>query len=253
MSATLWQSMGPWASRYLAAHQYWNSYGALSTHWDWAAASMDLTAPSPLSLSRLREKPPGNPPEDKTPRDITPAEVDRPPRRSRESLPTAPVASVTPPIFSSSPRDLSAFIVDDNSPPSKSAMSRLEPRCSDGRNLSVVKQSNFERGGHRLSPANQSPKGGLRAKSKQELRFLFGSGKQDYEQNPSLREQSKLDEQNTPLRGKSKSDLYVSYWKGKGESDFYKGKSDPPLRGKSKSDCDNDPKGKPDQKEEFMK
>ena len=132
-------------------------------------------------------------------------------------------------------------------------MSRLEPRCSDGRNLSALKQSNFERGGHRLSPTTQSPKGGLRAKSKQELSLLFGSGRQDYEQNPPLHGKSNLGEQITFDHGKSKSDLYVSYCKGKGKSDFYKGKSDPTLRGKSKSDCDNDAKGKPGQKGKFAK
>ena len=117
----------------------------------------------------------------------------------------------------------------------------------------MIKQTNFEREGNRLSPASQSSKGGLRAKSKQDLRFLFGSGKQDYAQNPSLHERSKLDEPNTPLHGKSKSGLYLSYWEGKGKSDFYKGKSDPPLRGESKSDCDNDQKGQPGQKRKFAK
>ena len=41
-------------------------------------------------------------------------------------------------------RDLTKFLVDDDSP------SRLVPRCSDGRNLSVNRPINFPRGGHRL-------------------------------------------------------------------------------------------------------
>ena len=41
-------------------------------------------------------------------------------------------------------RDLTKFLVDDDSP------SRLVTRCSDGRNLSVNRPPNFPRGGHRL-------------------------------------------------------------------------------------------------------
>ena len=192
MGAALWQSMGPWASRFLAARQYWNAYGALSTHWDWAASSLDLATPSPLSVSRFHEKPPEISPEEK---------------------PTDPPAQNLPlreTTFPSTPRDLSAFIVDDNSPPSRSTMSRLQPRRSGGRNLSVVKQSNFARGGHRLAPTTPSPKGGLHAKSKQELSLLFGPGAQDSEQNPPLLGKSKWDGRNTPSRRKSKSELYVS-------------------------------------------
>ena len=55
---SLWQQSGPWAPRYLAAHHYYNLYGALSTHWDWAASTLDLNAPPPLSLSKLQEKSP---------------------------------------------------------------------------------------------------------------------------------------------------------------------------------------------------
>ena len=172
-------------------------------------------------------------------------------------------------------------------------MSRLEPRCSDGRNLSAAKQSNFERGGHRLSPANQSQKGGLRAKSRQDLCKLFGTGKPDLA-HPSLKGdwqgKSKQDlhlsygkcrpgsEQNPPLQGKSKQDLYVSYGKGKqdyGNPTLKSGsfEHNPPLQGKSKqdlyvsygkckSDYDSDQQGKPydsdqmgksDQKGKFAK
>ena len=251
MSTTLWQTMGPWASPYLAAHQNWNTYGALSTHWDWVAGSLDLTAPPPLLFSLVHELPPETDPEATNPHYIPPAVLERPPRRPREILPTAPAASDTPPIVIPLPRDLSEFMVDDNSPPPKSSVSRLETRCPDRRNLSALKQSNFERGGHRLYPANQSQKGSLHDKSRQDLWTLFGAGKpdlthpflkggwegkskqdtyathgagrQDLEMQGKAKQDSHLSsgrsrtgpEQNPPLRGKSKQDLYVSYGKGK--------------------------------------
>ena len=95
------------------------------------------------------------------------------------------------------------FMVDDNSPPPQRTGSRLEPRCSDGRNLSAIPRTNYVRGGHRLDPDTSSAKGSLHAKSKQELGFFFfGSGK------------------STSEHGKSKSDLYASDCKEKGKADF---------------------------------
>ena len=67
------------------------------------------------------------------------------------------------------------FMVDDNSPPPQRTGSRLEPRCSDGRNLSAIPRTNYVRGGHRLDPDTPSAKGSLHAKSKQELGFFFSS------------------------------------------------------------------------------
>ena len=100
------------------------------------------------------------------------------------------------------------FMVDDNSPPSHRNVSRLEPRCSDGRNLSAIKRTNYVRGGHRLDPDTPSSKGSLQDKSNQELAFLFGSGKSASE------------------HGRPKSDLYTSYCKGEGKADFaWPGKS----------------------------
>ena len=200
MSTTLWQTMGPWASRYLAAHQYWNTYGALSTHWDWAAASLDLTAPAPLLFSLVHEQPSETAPGEKNPHYIPPAVRGRSPRRPREILSATPVVSETPPIVTPSPRDLSEFMVEDNSPPPKSSVSRLEPRCSESRNLSALKQSNFARGGYRLYPANQSQKGSLRDKSRQDLRAFFGNGEPDL-----TRFLLKGD-----WRGKSKQDSYAT-------------------------------------------
>ena len=102
--------------------------------------------------------------------------LERPPRRAREELRAEPVMSDTPIPLPTSTRDLSEFVVEDTRPPSNDTPPRLEPRGRDGRNLSALKQSNYERGGHRLSPGNQSKKSSLRGKSKEELRRLFGNG-----------------------------------------------------------------------------
>ena len=163
MGTTLWQTGGPRAGRYLAAHQYWNYFGASSTQWDWAARSLDVPAPRPLLFSLVREKPSGTVSETTTHYFTPPAMLERPPRRAREGFHSEPVMPKTPPNFPPSTRDLSEFIVEDNSPPPNNTPSRLAPRGWDGRNLSAAKQSNFERGGHRLSPANQS-QGSLRWK-----------------------------------------------------------------------------------------
>ena len=81
-----------------------------------------------------------------------------PHRRSHEILSAALAASETPRIVTPSPWDSSKFAVEDNSPPPKSSVSRLEPRRSVRRNLPALKQSNFARDGRRLYPANQSQK-----------------------------------------------------------------------------------------------
>ena len=151
-STTLWQSSGPWASRYLAAHQYYNLYQSLSTHWDWAASTLDLTAPNPLSLARLHETSSASDPSNATvhaSQQSPPSMHARSPAQPTEVKPVVTLESTIPlPDASSlsSLRDLTKFMVDDDSP------SRSVPRCSDGRNLSVNRPSNFPRGGHRLEP-----------------------------------------------------------------------------------------------------
>ena len=149
-STTLWQSFGPWAPRYLAAHQYYNLYQSLSSHWDWAASTLDLTAPNPLSLARLHETSPASAPSKATVHASQQSTVSMhatSPAKPTEVKPVVTLESTIPPpdsSFSSSLRDLTKFLVDDDSP------SRLMSRCSDGRNLSVNRPSNLPRGGHRL-------------------------------------------------------------------------------------------------------
>ena len=137
-STSLWQSFGPWAPRYLAAHQYYNISHSLSTHWDWAASTLDLTAPNPLSLASLHETPSASAP--------SPASVHATPEsKPTDAIPVFTLESTVPPpepSLSSSRRSLTMFLVNDDSP----------PRCSDGRNLSINRPPNFPRGGHRLDP-----------------------------------------------------------------------------------------------------
>ena len=106
MGTSLRQTQGPWAGRYLAAHQYWNWRGNLPTHWDWAPRPLDITAPLPLLFSLVRGKtsvavPGTNAPCEKTSVAVTgtnapcrppPPVLDQPPRRPRDELHAAPVA-----------------------------------------------------------------------------------------------------------------------------------------------------------------
>ena len=144
-----------------------------------------------------------------------------PRRRSHEISSAALAASETPRVVTPSLWDLSKFAVEDNSPPPKSGVSRLEPRRSDRRNLSALKQSNFARGGYRLYPANQSQKGSLRDKSRQDLRAFFVNGEPDITRfllKGDWRGKSKQDscatqvwgKQDLQMRGKGKQDLHLS-------------------------------------------
>ena len=204
-STSLWQFAGPWANRFLAAHQYYNAYGSLSLHWDWAASTLDITSPSPLSLSNLHVNPTestlprtplhadpspraptttpidlsgsnppaspmpspsplGDPPKAAAPPVSSPSPLGDPPRDTAP-LPkwvqlssfipvVSPTASPADPVPLHARRDLTQFLVDDNSPP------QSRPLCSDGRNLSVISQTNFPRGGHRVdSTPSPSVKG----------------------------------------------------------------------------------------------
>ena len=211
-STQLWQVSGPWAPRYYAAHHFRNAYGKLSTHWDWAASTLDLPAPHPLSLSNWQE-----PPLDPTSVHANPSPTPPlPHEKSSAPLPATmspSMPSMRPPmqvnLTSCIPderpaaRDLSQFVVDDNSPP---------PSCSDGRNLNVVSQHNFPRGGHRLDPAPPP---------------FLGSGKSAVKPASPLHDAPSLHEIPTKL-GKSKSDLYLFYNKGKGKSEMSTyGKSKP--------------------------
>ena len=225
---SLWQQSGPWAPRYLAAHQYRNSYGKLSSHWDWAAYTLDLTAPPPLSLSKLQEKstdcdapqnplhvkptPPSpslhvQPPSSDRPKDVTPS-----PMQVNLSSCIPDVKSIT--------RDLSRFLVDDLSPTSTGG-----PRCSDGRDLSAIRRQNFPRGGHRLEPASSSSKDGGSSQSKPAPAYAFGSGKPSALPVSSSHETSPPCEHGTTVygkakSGKTKSDFYSPYLEGKGKSAF---------------------------------
>ena len=172
MGITSRQTKGPWAGRYLAAHQYWNWYDALPTHWDWAARSLDVPAPHPL-LS-MHALPSEISPQEKAPSDSKPALLDRPPRRPRDALrarnieiPEPVAAKPSPPQPTiSAPRDLKEFEVPDGSPYRKrdlpsngdKAPSRLEPRAWDGRNLATLSQYNCTRGGY-SSPPERAPRG----------------------------------------------------------------------------------------------
>ena len=177
-STTLWQSFGPWASRYLAAHQYYNLYQSLSTHWDWAASTLDLTAPNPLSLARLHEPSAASKATVHASQQSPPSMHATSYAKPTEEKPVVTLESIIPPpdsSFSSSMRDLTKFLVDDDSP------SRLVTRCSDGRNLSVNRPPNFPRGGHRLESdqpviAKEKSAQPVCKKGKDELSFK-GKGK----------------------------------------------------------------------------
>ena len=223
----LWQQSGPWAPRYLAAHQYRNAYGNLSSHWDWAASTLDLTAPLPLSLSELQKKSPDSntPPEPVHAKPIPP-----PPSSDQPISDVNRPTDVTPPplhvnLSSCIPdvpsltRDLSRFLVNDFSPPSTGG-----PRCSDGRDLSTIRRHNFPRGGHREDPASSSSKDGWSSKSRQAPAYSFGFGKPPaspisslHGKSPPLHESS---EYGKAKSGKTKSDAYPSYLGGKGKSIF---------------------------------
>ena len=137
---------------------------------------------------------------------------------------------VTPgiPIHLHAGRDLSQFIVNDDSPPT----SRLTPRASDGRDLSTISRRNFPRGGHRLDPASSSSKGGWNTNSNQASKGAPGSGKTAVQPAPSLNETAPSGAQYSPEYGKSKpgkpkASLCLSYLLGKC-------KNEPSAFGKSK-------------------
>ena len=162
-STSLWQSSGPWASRYLAAHQYYNISGSLSlsSHWDWAASTLDLTAPHPLSLSDLHEPPTASAPPKAS---LHATSLTKP----TEVKPIVTLESTIPPPasnHSSAMRDLSKFLVDDDSP--------SRSRCSDGRNLLGNRPHNLPRGGHRLEPDQSMSEKGKYGK------YYKGKGKDD--------------------------------------------------------------------------
>ena len=53
----LWRKFGPSATRYFAAAIYQNSYGSLSSGWNWVAASHACRLPAPLTMAAKREGP----------------------------------------------------------------------------------------------------------------------------------------------------------------------------------------------------
>ena len=226
----LWQQFGPWAPRYLAAHQYHNAYGYLSTHWDWAASGLDIKAPPPLSLSEVQKK--STPPEPvhakpspptpslhvhQSPSDPMTAEVTQPTDEQSSSMHVHLSSCI--PDAPSCMRDLSQFLVDDFSPP----LSRRS-RCSDGRDLSTIKRQNYPRGGHREDPPSSSSKDGWSSKSRPAPAYSFGFGKPPaspisslHERPPSVHVSS---EYGKARPGKTKPDAYPSYTKGKGNTNF---------------------------------
>ena len=169
MGIILWQRKGPWAGRALAAHQYWNWFGALSLSLDWAARSLEIQAPSPLLYVHVREKESETMPQEDAPSEPTTALLDRPPRRPRDGPhsraprkqePVASKPSPPQPVTPTVSRDLSASEVMDTSPPRRQvtpwrgdgAPSRLEPRAWDGRHLDTPSRSNSPRGGYGYPP-----------------------------------------------------------------------------------------------------
>ena len=161
MGTTLWQTQGPWAGRAFAAHQYWNWYGASSTHWYWGARSLDIPAPYPLLFSHVRETTSEAAPQMNATSDPKPALRDRPPRRPRDASHAPAITNPEPLAADPSPpqqvpsesRDLKGFEVADNAPSRKrvtpwkgsGAPARLEPRAWDGRNLAALPQYFFSR------------------------------------------------------------------------------------------------------------
>ena len=165
---SLWQRCGPWAGRFLAAHHYYYTYGSLSNNWDWAARTLDIATPPPLSLFKMHD-PPLDSAAPQTPLHALPSSRAPVAPTSVESQHTAPEPTVAAPkspirmnlsscIPESTPRDLSRFLVDDNSPPMSLS------QCSDGRDLSVISGLNFPRGGHRVDPTAPTAKNSPTAK-----------------------------------------------------------------------------------------
>ena len=107
------------------------------------------------------------------------------------------------------PRDLSQFLVDDNSPP----MSRSTPRCSDGRDLSFISSFNFPRGGHRLDPTAPSSSEDGHSRPTQAPTGSLGSGK------PAVRpiSPSSVTGYGKTKANKTKADFYLHFL-GKGKS-----------------------------------
>ena len=242
-STSLWQQWGPWASRYLAAHHYYNAYGALSHHWDWAAHTLDIATPSPLSLSKLQDVPLQDTPhqipvhvspsprsQEAQPMDLTqtpaPGKILDPPSPlgdpneatthlpikvnlssciPKGTLPDTP--GKTDPAHA--PRDLSQFLVDDNSP----LTSRSTPQCSDGRNLSFISSCNYPRGGHRLDPSAPPSSEDGHSKSTRTPKGSPGPGK------PAVRpiSPSSVTGYGKTKANKTKADFYLHFL-GKGKS-----------------------------------
>ena len=107
------------------------------------------------------------------------------------------------------PRDLSQFLVGDNSPP----MSRSTPRCSDGRDLSFISSLNFPRGGHRLDPTAPSSSEDGHSRPTQAPKGSPGSGK------PAVRpiSPSSVTGYGKTKANKTKADFYLHFL-GKGKS-----------------------------------
>ena len=107
------------------------------------------------------------------------------------------------------PRDLSQFLVDDNSPP----MSRSTHQCSDGRDLSFISSINFPRGGHRLDPTAPSSSEDGHSRTTQASKNIPGSG------NPAVRpiSPSSVTGYGKDKANKTKADAYL-YFLGKGKS-----------------------------------
>ena len=107
------------------------------------------------------------------------------------------------------PRDLSKFLVDDNSPPT----SRSTAQCSDGRNLSYISSCNFPRGGHRVDPAAPSSSEDGHYKTSRAPKGSQGPGK------PAVRpiSPSSVTGYGKTKANKTKADFYT-YFLGKGKS-----------------------------------
>ena len=163
-----------------------------------AGHPMDLSGSNNPVLPASSPSPSGDPPKVTVP---FPMQV-----HLSSCIPVAsPIESPGDPIPLHARRDLSQFIVDDNSSPTSRSL------CSEGRDLSVISNSNFPRGGHRLDPATSPSAKGGRLPSNQAPKGPPVSGKSDAHLSSPLHETAPLLSPSLPagpIPGGPKGSLY---------------------------------------------